>query len=131
MFLLAMIGTLWAADVDYVDIQKGESAPFSGKIFTIEALSQMISVHESQINRLELENQYNLKNQKTELDLKYDLYALQCDANEDMYKKMIEKRDTELSIQAKKDWVQRLSFYAGFALGTASAIAITYSVNQN
>ena len=80
---------------------------------------------------LKLQNEFDLNNQKTELDLKYDLYEIQCKANEDMYVKMIEKRDTELSIQAKKDWIQRLSFYAGFALGTTTAIAITYSVNQN
>ena len=48
-----------------------------------------------------------------------------------MHKQMIELRDEELKIQARKDWIQRLAFFGGFALGTATTIGITYSVNQN
>ena len=48
-----------------------------------------------------------------------------------MYQQMILLRDEEIAIQARKDWIQRLAFFGGFALGTATTVGIVYSVNQN
>ena len=131
MFLYALIASLWAADLDYANVDKGDKAPFTGKLLTHDALSQIIATHENEILQADLEREYQIQKLSDELNLKYDLYAITCQANEDMYQKMLENRDEELKIQARKDWIQRLAFVGGFALGSAMTIGISYSVNQN
>ena len=131
MFLLALISTLWAADVDYANISEGDPAPFTGKLLTRAALAQMISTHEKEMLQADLDKEFELQKRTDELNLKYDLYYARCEANKEMYTQMIELRDEEIKIQARKDWIQRLAFFGGFALGTATTIGIVYSVNQN
>lgn len=131
MFLYALMGMLYAADLDYVNISKGEEAPFAGKLLTYEAMTGIIATHESEIAVLTAQKDYQLKKQFDEMTLRYDLYAIKCTANEEMHSQMIDFRDKEIKAQARKDWLQRLSFVGGFLLGTSATIAITYSVNQN
>ena len=131
MFLLAFISTLWAADIDYANVDKGDPAPFKGKLLTHDALAQIIATHEKELLQADLDKEYELEKMSDQLNLKYDLYSTKCEANTEMYQQMIELRDEEIKIQARKDWIQRLAFFGGFALGTATTIGITYSVNQN
>lgn len=131
MFLLAFIGTLLAADIDYVNVDKGDPAPFTGKLLTHDAMAQIIATHEKEILQADLDKEFELQKITDEHQLKYDLYSAKCEANAEMYQQMIELRDEEIKIQARKDWIQRLAFFGGFALGTATTIGITYSVNQN
>ena len=131
MFLLAFISTLWAADIDYANVDKGDPAPFTGKLLTHDALAQIIATHEKEILQSDLDKEFELQKITDELNLKYDLYYTRAEADKEMYQQMIELRDEEIKIQARKDWIQRLAFFGGFALGTATTIGITYSVNQN
>jgi len=131
MFLLIFISTLWAADIDHANVGKGEPAPFTGKLLTYDALAQIIATHESELLKADLDKEYELQKLSDNLNLKYDLYESRCEADSVMYKQMIELRDEELKMQSRKDWIQRLAFFGGFALGTATTIGITYSVNQN
>ena len=131
MFLLIFISTLWAADIDHANVGKGEPAPFTGKLLTYDALAQIIATHESELLKADLDKEYELQKLSDNLNLKYDLYESRCEDDSVMYKQMIELRDEELKMQSRKDWIQRLAFFGGFALGTATTIGITYSVNQN
>jgi len=131
MFLLALISTLWAADIDYVNLDKGDPAPFTGKLLTHDALSQIIATHEKELLQTDLDKEFELQKRTDELNLKYDLYYARCEADKELYTQMLALRDEEIKIQARKDWIQRLAFFGGFALGTATTIGITYSVNQN
>jgi len=131
MFLLTLISTLWAADIDYANVDKGDPAPFTGKLLTHDALAQIIATHEKEILQADLNREFDLQKKSDTLNLKYDLYEARCEANTEMYTQMIAVRDDEIKMQARKDWIQRLAFFGGFALGTATTIGITYSVNQN
>ncbi len=131
MFLIALTSILWAADTDFTNISEGEEAPFAGKLLTNEALAEIIATHEKELLQSDLDKEFELQKRTDELNLKYDLYATRCEANTEMYKGMIELRDEEIKIQSRKDWIQRLAFFGGFALGTATTIGIVYSVNQN
>jgi len=131
MFLFAFVSTLWAADLDYANVDKGETAPFSGKLLTHSAMAQIIATHEKEMLQADLDKEYELQKTTDRLNLKYDLYYARAEADKEMYQQMIELRDEEIKIQARKDWIQRLAFFGGFALGTATTIGITYSVNQN
>ena len=131
MFLFAFVSTLWAADLDYANVDKGDPAPFTGKVLTHDALAQIIATHEKEMLQADLDKEYELQKTTDRLNLKYDLYYARAEADKEMYQQMIELRDEEIKIQARKDWIQRLAFFGGFALGTATTIGITYSVNQN
>jgi len=131
MFLYTLIAAIWAADLDYANVDKGEPAPFTGKLLTHDALAEIIATHENELLNADLEREYQIQKLSDELNLKYNLYEITCQANEEMYKKMLDNRDEELAIQARKDWIQRAAFIGGFALGSAVTIGITYSVNQN
>ena len=131
MFLYALIASLWAADLDYANVDKGDPAPFTGKLLTHDALAQIIATHEKELLQADLDKEFELQSTSDKLNLKYDLYAARCEADKQMYTQMMETRDIELKAQARKDWIQRLAFFGGFALGTATTIGITYSVNQN
>ena len=131
MFLYALIESLWAADLDYANVDKGDPAPFTGKLLTHDALAQIIATHEKELLQADLDKEFELQSTSDKLNLKYDLYAARCEADKQMYTQMMETRDIELKAQARKDWIQRLAFFGGFALGTATTIGITYSVNQN
>ena len=131
MFLLAFVSTLWAADIDYANVDKGDPAPFTGKLLTHDALAQIIATHKKEMLQADLDKEFEMQKRTDELNLKYDLYYARCEANKEMYTQMIELRDEEIRIQARKDWIQRFAFYGGFAIGTATTIGIVYSVNQN
>jgi len=131
MFLLALVGSLWASDLDFVNIEEGEPAPFSGKLFTEEAIAKIIANHEAEMLQSDLDKEFEIEKKTDELNLKYDIYEAKCEANTEMHKSMILLRDDELKAQARKDWIQRFAFYGGFAIGTATTIGIVYSVNQN
>ncbi len=131
MFLLAFMSALFAADIDYANVDKGDRAPFTGKLLTHDALTQIITTHEKELLQCDLDKEFELQKRSDELNLKYDLYYTRAEADKEMYQQMIKLRDEEIKIQARKDWIQRLAFFGGFALGTATTIGITYSVNQN
>tara|TARA_R110001632_G_scaffold35512_1_gene89549 strand:+ start:593 stop:988 length:396 start_codon:yes stop_codon:yes gene_type:complete len=131
MFLLALVATLWAADIDYANVSKGDPVPFTGKLLTHDALAQIIATHEKEMLHADLDKEFELQKVSDGLTLKYDLYEARCEANIEMYQQMILLRDEEIAIQARKDWIQRLAFFGGFALGTATTVGIVYSVNQN
>ena len=131
MFLYAFIVSLWAADIDYANVDKGDPAPFTGKLLTHDALSQIIATHEKELLQADLDKEFELQRIADNLNLKYDLYYTRCEADKQMYLQMLEIRDEELKVQARKDWIQRAAFIGGFALGSAVTIGITYSVNQN
>ena len=131
MFLYTFIALLWSADIDYANVDKGDPAPFTGKLLTHDALAQIIATHEKELLQADLDKEFELQSTSDKLSLKYDLYSTRCEADKQMYTQMIEARDTELQAQARKDWIQRLAFFGGFALGAATTIGITYSVNQN
>jgi hypothetical protein len=131
MFLYALISTLWAADIDYANIDKGDPAPFTGKLLTHDALSQIIATHEKELLQADLDKEFEIQKTSDKLNLKYDLYHAKCEADKQLHSQMIEIRNEELKIQSRKDLIQRAAFIGGFALGSAVTIGITYSVNQN
>ena len=63
MFLYALMGTLWAASVDFITLEKGESAPFTGKLITHDALAGIIATHESELDILNAQKDYELQKQ--------------------------------------------------------------------
>jgi len=133
LLLLCVLGIAQAQDTtpDYVDITAGETAPYTGKLFTSEALAKMLAQHQTEIDLLNSDFEYDLKKQELDLNLKYNLLDSRYNAEVAMYQSMIAARDLELRKSAKKDVWQKWATYGGFVLGAATSVAIFYSVNTN
>ena len=128
--LLFLLGTAVAGEPDYVTIQQGDPAPFSGRIFTDEAISAMIVQHEREVGQCKIDAQYTFDQFKAEQDLKYSLLETRTQAEINMYLAMIEARDQQIKRDKKADIWQRWATYGAFVLGVGSTIGITYAVNQ-
>ena len=117
--------------VDYIEITEGTPAPFSGRLFTDEALAKMFALHQTEISELTVNHEYVLRKQELDLNLKYDLLNSKYNSEIVMYQRMIDIRDEQLKKSAKKDIWQKWATYGGFVLGAATSVAIFYSVNTN
>jgi hypothetical protein len=129
--MFMFVSPAMGADVDYVDLVQGDTAPFDGKLLKNKALAEIITKHQSEIEKLNIESKYDLKQQELDLNLKYDTLQLKYASETEMYKTMIETRDQQLNKDVKKDVIQRWVAYGAFALGAASSIAIFHAVDSN
>ena len=114
--------------IDYVDIKKGEVAKFDGKVFTNEGLAKLLAGHQEKIEEQKANHQFDIEKTKLDYQLKYDLLESKRAAEIEMYTSMINIRDEQIKKNARNDAFQRWAIYGGFVLGSASAIAIFYSV---
>lgn len=118
-------------DLDFVTIQAEESAPFSGYLFTDEALTNLISQHRGELLAMNIDHETNMKLLEEDLNYKHSLDSLKWESKEQMYLDLIKIRDDQIKKSENKDIIQRVAFFGGFVLGSAITIGITYSVNQN
>ena len=120
-----------AADLKYEYISEGEKSTFSGVIMTNDALIQMIATHESEVKTCELDKSTQLQLSKNNADKQYELLALQHSMDKELYEDMISIRDEQIKKDKTKDIIQRVAFFGGFILGSATSVGIVYSLNQN
>jgi hypothetical protein len=118
-------------DVDYINIKKGQHAPFSGKLLTNKSLAKIIAKNDADLQKCKADSIFNLEKQKLNLGLKYDLLNVRYKNEVEMYKSMIAARDARIASNEKKELIQKLQIYGSFVLGAASSIAIFYSVNTD
>ena len=132
MFFLMLLGSLtFGQKPDYIDIKKGQHAPFSGKLLTNKALAKIIANNQASLDKAKADYDFSLKQEKLESKLNYDLLNLKYKSEIEMYKSMIDVRNKKIANAQKKESLQKWQIYGGFVLGAASSIAIFYSVNGN
>jgi len=130
MKFFLLISGLALANPDFVNIEEGEQAPFSGKILTNEALAEIISQHERDIVQCEIDAEFDFKKFKANQQLSYDLLNIRYESEVEMYQIMIKSRDLQIKKDKKRDVWQRWATYGAFMLGVGTTVAVTYSVNQ-
>ena len=130
MKILFLMSGLAFAGPDFVSVEEGQPAPISGKILTNEALAEILSQHQREVQQCEIDANSSFEKYQANQDLKYDLLQIKYDSETEMYKNMIQIRDAQIKKDKKKDVWQRWATYGAFTLGVGTTIAITYSVNQ-
>lgn len=130
LFIL-LINIAFANDIDFVKIEKGKMTPFQGVLLTEEALAEIITKNEREVEQCKIDAEYQKKILSSEFQLKYDLLKITSDSNEKMYLDMISVRDEKIEKDKKRDVLQKWSSYGAFILGVSTTIGITYAVNQN
>ena len=132
--MLSLLNPSFADDttvVDYIEISKGEVAPFDGRLFTSQGIAKILADHEAEKSKLKIEFDYELNKTTLDLNLKYDVLDSRRQSEILMYETMLKARDEELNKAAKKNTLQKWAAYGSFVLGAATSVAIFYSVNHN
>lgn len=130
IFFLFLFSSI-ASGTDFVNLEQGDQAPFPGKLLTNEALAEIFSQHELELNQCLIDAEYNSREVIANHELEYRMLEIRYEAEVSMYQEMIAIRDEELRIDRRKDIIQKWGIYGSFALGVASTIGITYAVGQS
>ena len=130
MKFFLLISGLAVANPDFVNIESGEPAPYSGKLLTDEALAKIISQNERELAQCMIDSDFDIEKFKANQALKYDLLDIRYKSEVEMYQMMIDTRDQQIKKDKKRDVWQRWATYGAFVLGAGTTVAITYSVNQ-
>jgi len=127
-----LLATLCFAEPQFTALEKGESAPFSGRLLNDEAIVK-ISV-EDQFKAQQCEIQIDYEKQKLQALHVYELEKLKIKLESDIYvlENKITLREERIQDLQKLTKPTRpiILITSGFVIGTASTIAITYAVNQ-
>ena len=134
IFSLFMAATPAHADdnPDFVNITEGEVAPFSGKLLTDEALADILSQHQLEIDQLKIDYEAKLAKQQLDDKLSYDMLDTRYKLDVEMYTSMINSRNDLLQNQFQPSYKTHNNwrFALGFLAGSATTIGIAYSLDN-
>ena len=123
------------ADAQFTDLQEGEPAPFDGKLFNYEAVSELIVNRETAEEECELETQYQLDLQAAQHQLEIDRFQIQYDGLQERYDAMNLLKDDEITRlqdligkhpNRRSVWM----FAGGVVAGIGTSIAIMYATAE-
>jgi hypothetical protein len=113
-------------------LERGEPAPFDGRLFNDEAVASIIAGKEFAEQQCEIQMSLDYSLQLAEKQLQIDYLGIEKETLQKKHEALIEIRDEEIKslrkhINPKRSmWI----FFGGFTLGTASSLATYYAVNQ-
>ena len=123
------------ADAQFTDLQEGEPAPFDGKLFNYEAVSELIVNRETAEEECELETQYQLDLQAAQHQLEIDRFQIQYDGLQERYDAMNLLKDGEITrlqdLIGKHPNRRNVWMLAGGVVaGIGTSIAIMYATAE-
>lgn len=128
LFLLSLAN----AEPEIVNLKKGETCPFSGRLFNDEAVVDVIAGKEAAVKECELRKDFEWKTEMAKLQLKQDMLQAEYDILESTSKRLLAVRDEEIEILRKEASFRRSTwvFFGGFALGTGASLATYYAATK-
>ena len=102
MKFFLLISGLAVANPDFVNIESGEPAPYSGKLLTDEALAKIISQNERELAQCMIDSDFDIEKFKANQALEYDLLNIRYESEVEMYQMMIDTRDQQIKKDKKE-----------------------------
>ena len=126
MFLLMACPVAHADVPKFTSIEKGEEAPFSGRLFNDEALAIIIVDKKFEGKECELRVSYEVDLMKAHEKYKYDILSATCEADDMRLSELINIRDQENKYLREQIKPNRSGWWlaGGFITGMATAIGI-------
>lgn len=126
MFLLMACPVAHADVPKFTSIEKGEEAPFSGRLFNDEALAIIIVDKKFEGKECELRVSYEVDLMKAHEKYKYDILSATCEADDMRLSELINIRDQENKYLREQIKPNRSGWWlaGGFIAGMATAIGI-------
>jgi hypothetical protein len=124
-----------AADPQFTDLQEGDPAPFDGKLFNYEAVSELIVNREIAEEECELETRYQLDLQAAQHQLELDRFEIRYDGLQERYDAMNLIKDDEITrlqdlIGKHPNRRNAWMFAGGVVAGVATSIGIMYATAE-
>ena len=132
MFGLFFLLSSAVAEPQFTKLSEGETAPWAGRLFNDEAVVKFIVEDRLKVDQCEIQTSYSLEILRAELDLKHkkELINLNTDMSI-LEQKVLLRNDRITELESLKTPPNPFWYTtAGFLVGSAATIAITYSVNQ-
>ena len=123
------------ADPQFTDLEEGEVAPFAGKLFNYEAVSELIVEKEIADEQCEVEISYQLSLQSAQHQLELDKFQIKYDGLQERYDAMNLIKDDEITRlqdligkhpNRRNIWM----FAGGVVAGVATSIGIMYATAE-
>ena len=127
-----LLSALCFAEPQFVTLETGDTAPFSGRLLNDEAIAK-IGVEDSfKVEQCNLQINYELEKQKLELELKFEKEKIMLETDKQILEEKVILRDqTILELRdLRKPWPPVFYSSAGFFIGASTTIAILYAVNE-
>ena len=123
------------ADPEFTDLEEGEAAPFAGKLFNYEAVSELIVDKEIADEECELKTQYELDLLGAQHQLELDKFQIQFDGLQERYDTMNLIKDDEITrlqdlIGKHPNRRNAWMFAGGVVTGVATSIGIMYATAE-
>ena len=123
------------ADPQFTDLEEGEAAPFAGKLFNYEAVSELIVDKEIADEECELKIEYELNLIAAQHQLELDKYQIQYDGLQERYDAMNLIKDDEITrlqdlIGKHPNRRNAWMFAGGVVAGVATSISIMYATAE-
>ena len=113
-------------------VEKGQTAPFDGRLFNDEAVATILADSEAVRQQCEIRKDLEWKTQVAELQYKYDMLEAEHDALKYKHHNIVEIRDEEIEVLRKQGSTKRSTwmFLGGFALGTGASLATYHAATK-
>mgnify|MGYP003149418266 CR=1 FL=1 len=123
------------ADPEFTDLEEGEAAPFAGKLFNYEAVSELIVDKEIADEECELKTQYELDLLGAQHQLELDKFQIQFDGLQERYDTMNLIKDDEITrlqdlIGKHPNRRNAWMFAGGVVAGVTTSIGIMYATAE-
>ena len=130
MFLLMACPVAHAEMPEFTSLEKGEEAPFAGRLFNDAALAQLIVEKRFEGKECQLRVEYEVDLMKVHEKYKYDILSATCEADDMRLNELINIKDDEnerlrqLIKPPNNGWW----LAGGFIAGAATSIGIMFAV---
>tara|TARA_R100000005_G_C4851087_1_gene117413 strand:- start:9 stop:410 length:402 start_codon:yes stop_codon:yes gene_type:complete len=128
LFLLSLAN----AEPLMMRVERGQAAPFDGRLFNDEAVASILADSESVTQQCEIRKDLEWKTQMAELQYKYDILEAEHDALKYKHNNIVAIRDEEIEVLRKQGSTKRSTwmFLGGFALGTGASLATYHAATK-
>ena len=120
------------ADPQFIALEEGEPAPFTGRLLNDEAIVKISIEDQFKAQQCEIQIEYEKQKLKALHEYEMEKLKIKLESDNAILKNKIELRDERIKDLQKLTKPTRpiILITSGFVIGTASTIAITYAVNQ-
>ena len=128
LFLLSLAN----AEPLMMRVERGQTAPFDGRLFNDEAVASILADSEAVTQQCEIRKDLEWKVQMSDLQYKHDALAAEYESLVYKHEQIREIRDEEIEVLRKQGSTKRSTwmFLGGFALGTGASLATYHAATK-
>ena len=132
LFVTSCLNVVNAQEVedggDYVELEEGQEAPYSGFLFDKDGIATLIAKSDKEKELIIVEKDSEYKKLKISLEAEVSKKQAEIDTNKELAEKVLKLNKEELKLTKQKldkvSWLSPTMFVAGITLGAVFTISI-------